>query len=45
MAVNSPNINEKIATPKSSIKAPKMRSKSLLGVKSPNPTVDKDVNA
>ena len=38
-------IYEKIATPNNNIKAMKIRSKSLFGYKSPNPTVDRDVNA
>jgi len=35
---------EKTATPKKRIKAHKSLSASFLGWKSPNPTVDKDVN-
>ena len=38
-------IYEKIATPKRSINATKTLSKSLLGFKSPNPTVDREVKA
>ena len=36
---------ENIATPKTSIKEVNILSKSLLGLKSPKPTVDNDVNA
>jgi len=36
---------EKIATPKTSIKEVNILSKSLLGLKSPKPTVDRDVKA
>jgi len=36
---------ENIDTPKSSIADPKSLSVSLLGQKSPKPTVDNDVNA
>lgn len=38
-------INEKIATPNSRIKAQNSRSASLLGWKSPKPTVEREVNA
>jgi len=38
-------IVEKIATPNKSILAPTSLSILLLGYKSPNPTVDSDVNA
>ena len=37
--------NEKIATPEMSIKETKILSKSLLGLKSPNPTVESEVSA
>jgi hypothetical protein len=40
-----PIIKENIATPNSNIIAQKNLSASFLGWKSPNPTVDKDVNA
>jgi len=36
---------EKMATPKSKTNEQHNRSKSLLGWKSPKPTVDKEVNA
>ena len=43
--MKTPMIYENIATPETSIKEVKILSKSLLGLKSPNPTVDKLVNA
>tara|TARA_B110000285_G_scaffold211340_1_gene253949 strand:- start:368 stop:514 length:147 start_codon:yes stop_codon:yes gene_type:complete len=40
-----PRMYENIETPKRRIKAHKSLSASLLGLKSPNPTVDRDVKA
>ena len=43
--MKTPMKNEKMATPLISINETKILSKSLLGLKSPNPTVDKEVSA
>jgi len=43
--MNTPKIYEKIATPDTSIKDVNNLSKSLLGLKSPKPTVDRLVKA
>lgn len=45
MSIKSPIIIENIATPNSNIKAQNNLSGLDLGLKSPNPTVDKLVNA
>ena len=43
MLINSPMIYENIATPNINMKETKIRSKSLLGCRSPKPTVDNEV--
>jgi len=44
ISIKLPIIYEKIATPKSNMAEQKILSNSLLGLKSPNPTVVNDVN-
>ena len=45
ISMKIPIMYEKMATPKRRMKEQTTLSESLLGLKSPNPTVDKEVNA